>query len=214
MVNRMSQMASQIGWWNAISRRVHERDVRRQILYNNVRKAARRNYVAQLIADRVPDTLQEFLKMLAGSLLGFWLISKLLVYTLRVRPLYMFAALGLIYSLQATYYKYRLAANPEYKIPRCKCAGRRNDNTELVLRSRESAIGQVPHSLLGAVFYVTLMVVLFFGQPGLIVLLASAGIAVSGYLSYVMVIKIRDLCVNCINVAALNVLILLHALYR
>ena len=211
----MSQMASQIGWWDSISRRVRERDVRRQILYNNLRKAAgRHNYVAQFIADHVPDTLQEFLKMLAGSLLGFWLISKLLAYALHIRPLYMFGALGLIYSLQATYYKYRLAANPDYKIPRCRCAGRRNDDAELVLRSQESALLQIPNSLLGAIFYVTLMVVLYFGQPGSALLLATAAIAVSGYLSYVMVIRIRGLCVNCINVVALNVLILFLTLSR
>jgi uncharacterized membrane protein len=150
--------------------------------------------------------------MMIGSLLAFWIIGKLLEYIFHARPLYTFAVFGFIYSVQATYYKYRLAVDPGYKIPKCRCAGLRDDNTEEVLKSRESAILKVPNSMLGAVFYSTLLVLVYLKHTDAVRLVASVALVVSAYLSYAMVVKIRALCVNCISVGALNVLILLQAL--
>jgi uncharacterized membrane protein len=181
-------------------------------LYNRVRKASvPHNYFGSRVADCIPVLLPEFIKMMIGSLLAFWIIGKLLEYIFHARPLYTFAVFGFIYSVQATYYKYRLAVDPGYKIPKCRCAGLRDDNTEEVLKSRESAILRVPNSVLGAVFYSTLLVVAYLKHTDTLRLVSFVGLVVSAYLSYVMVAKIRALCVNCINVASLNVLILLYA---
>jgi uncharacterized membrane protein len=209
----MSDMASHAGWLSEISRRVRERERRRQILYNHVRKASvPHNYFGSRVSDCIPVLLPEFIKMMIGSLLAFWIIGKLLEYIFHARPLYTFAVFGFIYSVQATYYKYRLAVDPGYKIPKCRCAGLRDDNTEEVLKSRESAILKVPNSMLGAVFYSTLLVLVYLKHTDAVRLVASVALVVSAYLSYAMVVKIRALCVNCISVGALNVLILLQAL--
>ena len=209
----MSGMASHAGWWSAISRRIQQREIRRQILFNKVRKAGfARNYLGSYMADRIPVLLPEFLKMMIGSVLAFWIIGKLLGYIFHAPPLYTFAVFGLIYSVQATYYKYRLSVDPSYKIPKCRCVGYREGDTERVLKSRQSAILRVPNSVLGAVFYSTLLVP-YLKHTGAVRLVAIVAILVSAYLSYVMVVKIGRLCVNCINVSALNVLILLQVLH-
>jgi len=200
----MPERTRQDGWRAAISRHVREREIQRQMLYNRL---------TNQVADRFPMLLSEFLKMLLGSLLAFWIIGKLLEYIFHARPLYTFAVFGFVYSVQATYYKYRLAVDPGYKIPKCRCAGLRDDNTEEVLKSRESAILRVPNSVFGALFYSGLMVLAYLKHTDAVRLIAFVALVVSAYLSYVMVVKIGRLCVNCINVSALNVLILLQVLH-
>jgi hypothetical protein len=67
----MSHNASHPGWLSAISDRVREREIRRQILSGCIRKAvAWGNYLGSYVKDRAPALLPEFLKMVAGSLLG------------------------------------------------------------------------------------------------------------------------------------------------
>ncbi len=118
MVDPITNRASTVGWLNAISRRVREREIQRQMLYNQVRKVSVRHiHLGNFLADRLPTLLPEFLKMLMGSLLAFWIIGKLLGYVFHAGPLYTFAVFGLIYSVQATYYKYRLSVDQATKSP-------------------------------------------------------------------------------------------------
>ena len=203
----MSAKTTHAEWFNAISRRVREREIRRQTLYNQIRKASVPNYLSY-VANRVPIQLPEFLKMLMGSILAFWIIAKLLAYIPHTAPLYTLPLFGLLYSVQSTYYKYKLWVDPDYKIPRCQCRGRRNDHAELVLQSKQSAILGVPNSVLGILLYVALLFLVYLKDAGAAMLVAIVAVFVTAYLSYVMVVKLSSLCVNCINVAALNILIL------
>ena len=207
----MADISIRARWWQDISRRVGEREHRRQILHNNVRKAVSSS-LGEYLGEHIPVIVQEFSKMMLGSLAALWVLGRVLAYLAHANALYAWSALGLIFSVQAAYHKYRLARDPDYKIPRCKCAGRRNDHTEAVLRSRHSAILKVPNSWLGVAFYPGLFVTAYLHHTGAAILLAVAGVAVSAYLSYVMIARIGGLCANCINTAALNVLILIQAL--
>src|SRR5437868_14187514 len=93
------------GWRSTISRRVSEREIQRQIMYNNLRKSfARHNVLSNYVRDRVPTLFREFLRMIFGSLVAFWIIGELLLIVFHVSPFYTFAILGLIYSIQSTYY--------------------------------------------------------------------------------------------------------------
>jgi uncharacterized membrane protein len=209
----MSDKASYIGWWSVISKRVRERDIQRQVMYNNIRKAStRHNDIANFVAGRVPAIILKFLEMMLGSLLGFWIIGKLLEYTLHLNQLYTFPVFGILYSMQATYYKYRLSVDPNYKTPKCRCAGSRNGNMEKVLQSKESAILGVPNSVWAAVFYSTLLIAMYFRYLAIMTPVAIVAFFGSMYLSYVMVVKIGSLCENCINIIALNILILFQIL--
>ena len=199
-------------WWSTISRRVREREAHRLILQSKIRRAvAQPNSVAQYFGTQISPIAGEFTKMFAGSLLGFWIIASTL-RLLHARPVYTFAVLGLVYSMQATYYKYKLSRDPGYKIPKCKCAGRRNDGTETVLRSSQSSILRIPNSVLSALLYLTLLLAVGFHHIGVAILLAVGAVAASAYLSYGMIARIGSLCVTCVNMSALNVLTLLQLL--
>ena len=208
----MLETLNQTNWANSINSRVAEREVRRQIDFNRVRKFVYSRVAALRSTSPVPTLLAEFLKMLAGSMLAFFAIGWALGRFLHVRPLLLFPVLGLIYSAQATYHKYRLSANPSYRIPKCKCAGRRNDGTESVLRSSHSAWLGVPNSLFAAAIYLGLLLSVVFQQGNTIHALVTVLVLASTYLSYVMIRKVSALCGTCINLSALNVLILLQIL--
>jgi uncharacterized membrane protein len=156
----------------------------------------------------IPALLPEYLKTLLGSVLGFWIITALQSYFFHAEPLYTLAAFGLFYSLQSTYHKHRLSVDPSYKIPKCGCAGAGKDGSEVVLRSKESAILEVPNAALGAMLYAVLVLLVYGHHVGAAMVTAILAVSVSAYLGYVMVVRVAALCSNCINIAALNLLIL------
>lgn len=119
----------------------------------------------------------------------------------------MYAALGLVFSLQVTHHAYRLAKDPAYTVRRCNCGGSRQDDTKAVLTSRAGTIAGLPVSWLGAAVYAALLITASSGQVGAERALAVTGVLASAYLAFVMVARIGALCTTCINVAALNVLI-------
>jgi uncharacterized membrane protein len=152
------------------------------------------------------ERLADYLRTLAGAVIAFWILSAL-VALFHVRPVYTLAAFGLFYSLQATYYRFRLSVDAGYRIPDCGCAGRAADGSEIVLRSRESALIGVPNSVLGAVLYPALALLTRAGHTGSALLLAFLALAASAYLARVMITRIGALCFICVNVAALNLLL-------
>jgi uncharacterized membrane protein len=202
-----SQQAGTIG---ALSRRVREREMLRQLRYNGARKAAirGRSAVRNYLAARTPALAREFLGTLLGALVGFLVIAELLAHVAGVSEIYTFSAFGLVYSLQSTYYKYRLAVDPGFKIPSCRCARRGADGTEGVLRSRYSAILGIPNSVYAAAYFVAVPVLAGVAGSRAALPLAVVAIAASSYLSYIMLAKIRSLCATCISIAALSALIL------
>lgn len=186
---------------STIARRARERELQRQIRHNRIRRA---------VVSGLPALVPEFLRTLLGSLLGFGIVAELLRYFADVKPLYVLPLLGLVYSTQASFYTYKLGVDPAYEIPKCGCAGAANDKTEVVLRSSESATLGIPNSVLGTVLYAALLLLVYLQQDFAALLPAIVSIAGSGYLSYVMVGRIASLCPICINIAALNVLIVLQ----
>ena len=203
----MPDTVSRPGWWSEIRRRARARDIERELMYNRTRKAGVRAFLAARAAGRFPALLPEYLKVLLGSMIGFWLIAWPLSFFLAARPVYTYAVLGLVFSLQATYYKYQLARNPEFKVRRCNCAGARRDGTETVLKSGAGSILGVPISLLGTVVYCALLVLVYSGATSTALITSLVGLLASGYFAYVMIAKIGGLCSTCINIAALNGLI-------
>jgi uncharacterized membrane protein len=203
----MPDTVSRPGWWSEIQRRARERDIERQVMYDRTRKATVRIYLAARALGRFPALLPEYLKVLLGSMIGFWLLAWPLSKFFDAQRVYTYAVLALVFSLQATYYKHQLAKNPEYKVRRCNCGGARKDGTETVLKSSASTIVGIPNSLLGAAIYGVLLVSIYSGSMGTAQLVAAAGVLVSAYLAFVMIVRVGALCSTCISIAALNVLI-------
>ncbi len=201
------------GWRSTISRRVSEREIRRRVIFSNLRRStARHDVISKYVRGHVPIIYREFFAMMIGALITFWIAAVSLSFLFHVSALYTYAVLGLVYSIQATYYKYRLSTDPNYKIPKCRCNARQNENMEKVLKSSESAILRVPNSLLAVLFYSALIIANYFGRTDMLVPIALLAFCASAYLTYVMVTKIGSLCANCINISALNILILLQLL--
>lgn len=186
-----------------ISRIARESELRRRVRNDRVRQAAIR------AGQRLPPVLADFLKMLAASVVGFWILTELLALVSPAKPLYTLSAFALLFSAQATFYKLKLASDPDFEIRGCGCGGRKDD-TATVLRSRESAILGVPNSALGVVLYATLLAAVAVDNRNAAVALAVAAVLASAYLGYVMVVRLASLCPTCVNVAALNVLILVQ----
>jgi uncharacterized membrane protein len=195
----MAETVTPVGWVSAIQDRARDKNIRRQILSNRISREVTR---------RMPHLLLDYLKMLLGSLLGLWVISILLVYIANAVLLYTLAAFGFLYSMQAAYYKYRLSVDPGFKIPRCQCSGSRSDDAEKVLRSKEGAILRIPNTVVGIVLYTVLPFLVYSGRTEIALLIAIVAVIGSTYLGYVMVVRIRALCVTCISLAAVNVLVL------
>jgi uncharacterized membrane protein len=188
---------------DTVSRRVREREIQRQLQYNRVRKA---------VLSRLPALLPEYLRMLLGSVLGFGIVVELLRRYAHVNPLYLLPAIGLVYSAQTAYYKVKLAGDPDFRIPKCRCAGAANDRTEVVLRSKGSAILGIPNFVLGIGLYAALVALVSQHHRAEAEALAIVGVLGSVYLGYVMVVRIAGLCSTCVSLAALNVLILVQFL--
>ncbi len=193
--------------WQAIARRAREKDVRRRIRYDRARQTVVRAYLENAARERLPALLPAYLEQLVGAVLGFWIIAFLLRF-LGAGQLYTCSALGLFFSAQTAYYGYRLARDPTFRVPRCRCAGAAADASDTVLRSRESSILRVPNAALGVVFYPAIVLLHRAGHGEAAILLALVAVAFSAYLAYVMVVRIRGLCTNCVNLAALNLLLL------
>jgi uncharacterized membrane protein len=205
--SEMSEAGS-ASWRGDLFRRVREKEIRRQIAYNRARKVGSQLLEHLLMRARIHALVPELLKSLLGAGISFWAIAALLSHFLHTKPLYTLASFGLVLSLQSTYYKYRLSVDPAFKIPKCHCAGARADSSEVVLRSKHSSIVRVPTSTLGAVLYAVLVLLVYARHTVAAALAASLAVCVSAYLIYVMVARIGALCANCMNIAALNVLIL------
>lgn len=195
-------------WWGDVMRRVQERDIRRQITHERIRKAGLRFLREGRARAGIPALLPEYGKMLVGSALGFWIITWAFAHFVHVEPLYTLIAFGLIYSTQSSYYTYRLSRDPTFRIPRCGCAGAARDDSEVVLRSGASGMLKVPNAAWGALFYSALPWLVLEGHMVAAVLATMLAVLVSAYLAYVMVVRLAALCPNCINMAAVNLLIL------
>lgn len=188
---------------STLSRQMQEREIRRQIFYNRVRRT---------VLGAVPPSLPEYLRVLMGAVIGFGTLAELLRVFTDMNPVYVLAGVGLAFSLQITQHRYRLARDPDYVVRGCGCLGSDTDDTAAVLRSRESALLGIPNSVVGAVLYAALTLAVYMGQSEVAIGLAAVAVLGSAYLAYVMVVRLASLCPLCINVAALNLLLLVNLL--
>ena len=83
----------------------------------------------------------------------------------------------------------------------------------LVLKSKNSAIAHIPTSLFALIFYASLLGMHYLDYRNVVVAIAVAALCVSIYMSYVMIKRVGNLCSICVNMTALNVLILLRVLF-
>src|SRR5262245_39477249 len=116
---------------DGLSARTREREIKRQLMFNRARKA---------VLTRVPPIVREYISMIAAAVLGLGVIAEVLRRLVHLEPVYLLGGIGLMYSAQVVYYKAMLARDPDFTIPRCKCAGSAGDRTSTVLQSKAGSI--------------------------------------------------------------------------
>ena len=177
-----------------------ESELRTLLLQQRLRNAGR----------RLPPALRDVARMLAAAALGFGLLTELLAWLTPVEPLPALTGLALLFSAQATSYSVKLARDPDYEVPGCGCGTSVNDDSTAVLRSPQSRILGIPTSAYGVLLYTGLLVAVVADLPAATVGLALAAGLASLLLGYVMVVRLASVCTLCVNVAALNLLILIQ----
>jgi uncharacterized membrane protein len=202
-----SEPPVQLGWHQLIAQRVRDSDVERQLLHSRARRIDTSAWLARFLPGDAANLLGEFLKTLLGSVIGIWGLTWLLRWACDLDGTLTYAGFGLLFSLQASYYKLRLMRDPSFRIPKCRCAGRKHDNSEAVLGNRSSNVVGVPIAALAAVLYVAIVALWFGHQPTARIVLTVAALSFSAYLAFLMIARIRDLCFTCINITAVNLLL-------
>ena len=177
-----------------------EAQLRSLVLQQRLRNAGR----------RVPQALRDYVQLLAAAAVGFGALTALLAWLTPVDPLLALAALALLFSAQATSHAVKLARDPDYEVPGCGCGASVNDDSTAVLRSPQSRIRGIPISAFAVLVYTGLVVAVVADLGAATVVLAVAAGLASVYLGYVMVARLASVCTLCLNVAALNLLILLQ----
>lgn len=199
-------------WWGRVSERAREREAARQVTTREARRSW--DSVARALRARLPALVPDYANMLLGALLGFWVLAWLLERYVGAPRTWVLPAFGMLYALQASWYGARLRADPAFTVPKCGCAGGAKDNPDAVLRSEHSRVGGVPNAVLAVVFYVAFVVLVTLGYRTAATLLAGVSVVAGAWLGYVMVVRIRALCANCVSMFAVNLLLLATLVQR
>ena len=198
-----------MSWHEPIMQRVRESEVERQLLHERTRRFLEGAWLARIMPQDIAQLLGEFLKAWLGAIIGLWLLTALLQFLFGANAMMTYSAFGLLFSGQATYYKWRLARDPDFEIPTCNCVGRMHDNSRAVLGSRYSTLLGIPVSGLALAVYVAIIVGTYLDWTMFTLALALAAGLASAWLAYAMIVRIRDLCTTCIHVAATNALLVI-----
>jgi uncharacterized membrane protein len=197
---------------NHITNEVKKKEVQRQIQQNTIRNQFQQLYFSfthSFCFSKINPVLIDLLKEFSGAMFIFFLFSRLSLY-FNLSPLHLYSFLGVFYSMQATVYKYRMNKDPNYKIPKCKCATRPSLDTQKVLGSKESIMMfNIPNSIFGTLYYL-LILLLNVLNSFLLFPIALLGFLSNFYFGYVMVFNIKSLCSICINIYAINAFILYY----
>jgi uncharacterized membrane protein len=159
---------------------------------------------------RLPPALRDYLRLLAGAAVGFGLLTGLLGWLTPLEPELVLPVLALVFSAQAASYAARLARDPGFRIPDCGCGADVRDDSATVLRSPQSRLLGVHNAYVGVVLYAALTTAAVLGLGWVAAGLVVAAAAASAYLGWVMVARLGSVCSLCINVAALNLLLLVQ----
>lgn len=151
------------------------------------------------IFGKLDPLLGQYLNMYLSGVFGLSTIMFFVGYL--CDPKYVMALLGLMFSLQLAYYKYKLAKDPDFKVPSCKCS------TSSVVDMKKVIAYDMPISLatVGIVRYTGVLFSLYMNWSVPFFAFISALSAIP--FAYIMIYKIKALCSLCINIHVINLLL-------
>lgn len=167
-------------------------------------KIARKKTVAELFL-----TSLKFFTIITAIILTTTIVVK---YFLDVNPLYLLFVIGVLCSTIATYYKIRMALNPDFK-PNCNCydnqsfmAETMNGVLTVLEHKRAKLLFNIPNSVYGIVFYGFMIVALYWDWRLMIKYLNIFSVIGSCVLWYIMITEVKNICALCTTIHAVNFL--------
>lgn len=112
--------------------------------------------------------------------------------------------IGFLLSIYSFYVEKKLEKNNRYK---AVCDINEHISCTAAAKSKFSAIGGIPNSIKGMLFYPFMALLLWLGNPQLVFFLASGSMIMTFYLIYASYVKLKNYCLVCSGVYLVNMLL-------
>jgi vitamin-K-epoxide reductase (warfarin-sensitive) len=125
-----------------------------------------------------------------------------------INSLYVTDFVGILLSGYALYIEYKLKRNSGYKAA-CDISNRVS-----CTRTFHSSYGKtfyVSNGLWGVIYYLIVAGLIFYGRPDFILIASACGVLFSARLAYILYFKLKNFCLICNGIYAVNILLLVLA---
>ena len=112
--------------------------------------------------------------------------------------------IGIILAIYALYTERKLAKNKNYK---AVCDFNEQLSCSKNFKSSEAKTFFIPNSILGILFYITVMILVYFNMINYIFYISFPSMLFTIYLAYVSYIKLKNFCLVCTSTYIVNILI-------
>lgn len=111
---------------------------------------------------------------------------------------------GFLLSLYSFYVEKKLEKNKAYK---AVCDISDHMSCTAAAKSEFSAVGGIPNSVKGMLFYPFMAALVWLGYPQIVFYLAAASLLMTFYLLYVSYFKLKNYCLVCSSIYLVNILL-------
>lgn len=132
--------------------------------------------------------------------------------------MYLFYLVGLLVSIKATHYKYKIWKDPSFKSKYCNCTN--NDSFQqtklkgilkVLDHKKGSIIFNIPNSVFGVILYTLLLTLYSMNLTSyLITSISIISFLASLYLWLIMVFDVKTICILCMTIHSVNFLTFLY----
>lgn len=122
--------------------------------------------------------------------------------------IYILSALGMLISLYGVYFTNQKKSK-DFK-PFCDISDK--VSCSKAFESDEGSLFGIKNYVLGIIFYLLVAVLVYFNFITFAIVLSIISVIVSIYLAYILLTKVKSLCVICISTYIINIAILLFLL--
>lgn len=171
----------------------------------------------------ISKLIEKSLKFLSTTVVIVSILSYVLEIIFGINKLYVYLLVGLLCSIQATYYKFRVWFDPNYKPTNCDCAESPSFSQDVMngiftvlSHEKGSMLLNIPNSAFGILFYSFLILINYLDLDGSLLItksLISLSCLGSIYLWYVMIFEVRSVCLLCATIYSVNFLTLVKIFF-
>jgi len=118
------------------------------------------------------------------------------------------AILGILISIYSIYIERKHTKQKDYK---ALCDIRDNVSCSKSFNSKYAKIFFIPNSVIGLIFYIMIIVLIYLNYPKIIFYLSIISVLTSLYLAYISYFKLKNYCIVCNLSYIINILILIFS---